>query len=220
MRLVGIDEAGRGPVLGPLVMAVVVLLPEHERDLAAAGVRDSKTFGSGPKAMKVRKDLNTIIKGACVAWEIVSFDADVVDSYVERGGLDDLEREGVEKLLERVGVQHDDRVVCDGEPIFGRLTRRWPNLLAENRADAHHVSVAAASVIAKTRRDEAMDEILRRYEPEFGRIAGGGYVNDGTRRFLEAYEARHGSLPPEARKSWRWRRPVDQPDITALLRGE
>lgn len=219
MRLVGIDEAGRGPVLGPLVMAAVVLLPEHERALGAAGVRDSKVYGSGPRAHRTRVDLHRIIENTCVAWEVISFSASTVDSYVDRGALDDLEREGVASLLEKIGVQPDDRVVCDGEPIFGRLSGRWPNLVAENKADAKHVSVAAASVIAKVHRDVGMLAILQKYEPEFGKIAGGGYVNDGTRHFLEAYEAKYGHLPPEARRSWRWRRPAEQPDIAALLRG-
>ena len=44
--------------------------------------------------------------------------------------------------------------------------------------------------------------IAERYEEQFGPVRGGGYLNAATRRFLEAYEARHGRLPPEARRSW------------------
>ena len=61
---------------------------------------------------------------------------------------------------------------------------------------------AQASVIAKVLRDQRWAEIRGRYSDEFGEIIGGGYVNDGTRRFLRAYAERYGALPPEARRSW------------------
>lgn len=219
MRLVGIDEAGRGPVLGPLVMAIVVIPPEAERRLLDAGVRDSKLFGSGPKAHRDRIALKPLIEEVSACCHVEEFSASVVDGYVDRGRLDDLEREGALRLLQTAGVLSDDRIVCDGAPIFGSLSEQWPNLVAENKADARHVTVAAASILAKVRREERMDEILGRYQPEFGKIAGGGYVNEQTRRFLEEYEKRHGCLPPEARRSWKWRRPVvpEWPDIASML---
>jgi ribonuclease HII len=220
-RLIGIDEAGRGPVLGPLVMAVVVLAPEQERRLLDAGVRDSKLFGSGPKAHRDRTALRPLIEDASVRWHVEEFSPSVVDSYCSRGRLDDLEREGALKLLQAIGATSEDHIVCDGAPIFGSLTTTWPNLVAENKADARHVTVAAASVLAKIRREECMGEIFSRYSEDFGKIGGGGYVNEQTRRFLEAYEAKHGELPPETRRSWTWRRPIqtpnEWPDILGML---
>lgn len=225
MRLIGIDEAGRGPVLGPLVMAVVVISPEVERKYLEAGVRDSKLFGSGVKAHPARLAMRKIIEAQCISFKVLEFEPDVIDEHVRRGRLDDLERDGARQLLKDIGVTEEDRIVCDGEPIFGCLRAEWPNLLAENRADARHASVAAASILAKTRRDERMDLIFRNYEPEFGKISGGGYVNEPTRRFLEAYEARHGELPSEVRQSWTWRRPPEirlreQPDIASFFLDE
>jgi ribonuclease HII len=223
MRLIGIDEAGRGPVLGPLVMAVVVVLPEKERLLLDAGVRDSKLFGSsGPKAHRARLALKSLIESASVAYHVEEFGPDVVDRYVERGMLDELEREGALNLLETVSARRDDAIICDGAPIFERLSTKWPNLRAENKADVRHVTVAAASILAKIRREERMEEFRARYEPEFGPIAGGGYVNTATVRFLEAYEAKHGCLPPETRTSWEWRKRVPPvwPDITSMLSGD
>lgn len=223
MHLVGIDEAGRGPVLGPLVMAIVGVAPDKERLLVDAGVRDSKLFGSGPKAHRDRTALRPLIEGVCAYFHVLEFAPDVVDSYCERGRLDDLEREGALRLLEAVGATSEDRIVCDGEPIFGSLSSQWPNLSAENKADVRHVTVAAASILAKVRREERMGEIFARYSTEYGRIGGGGYVNEPTRRFLEAYETKNGCLPPEARRSWTWRRPLQVsswPDILGMFGGD
>src|SRR5690606_22169239 len=79
---------------------------------------------------------------------------------------------------------------------------KYPHLSAWNHGESRHASVAAASVIAKTRRDEIFERISCRYRNDFGAIGGGGYGNAATRRFLRAYVERHGRLPPEARRSW------------------
>src|SRR5450432_3733463 len=70
--------------------------------------------------------------------------------------------------------------------------------------ESKHVAVAAASILAKVHRDELFARIVARYEPHFGPIRGGGYVNARTRAFTDAYRARFGTLPPEARTSWPW----------------
>lgn len=223
-RLIGIDEAGRGPVLGPLVMAVVAITPEQESELRGFGIQDSKKYGSGKKAKTARLAARPAVLGRC-EHRVVEYSPEDVDRYVTVGRLDDLEREGALRLLEEIGATAEDEIVCDGEPIFGRLVEQWPNLRAENKADAKHVCVSAASIVAKVLRDERMDEICRKYEAEFGKITGGGYVNGGSRKFLEAYEAKHGELPPEARKSWTWRKKpeqsefVDGPSIADILNG-
>jgi ribonuclease HII len=221
MRLIGIDEAGRGPVLGPMVMAVVAITLEQEAELRGFGIQDSKKYGSGKKAKMARLGARPAIQ-ARSEFKVLSIPPVEIDKWVERGQLDELERQGALRLLAAIGATPDDRIVCDGEPIFGRLSIQWPNLVAENKADANHVCVSAASVLAKVARDIAMDEIIGRYESEFGKIIGGGYVNAHTRKFLDAYMEKHGELPPETRKSWKWRPtppPAPQPDITELLNG-
>lgn len=220
--MIGIDEAGRGPVLGPLVMACVAITFEQEVELRKFGIQDSKKYGSGSRAKKARFAARPAVLSRC-EHKVVVFSPEEVDSYVNRGRLDDLEREGALRLLEEIGATQDDEIFCDGEPIFGRLSGdRWPNLVAENKADAKYLCVSAASIVAKVKRDEEMDVIVRKYEAEYGQITGGGYVNPGSRKFLAAYEEKHGTLPPEARKSWTWRKKpdfVDGPNIADLLNG-
>lgn len=220
MRLIGIDEAGRGPILGPMVMAAVAVTVEQEAELGALGIQDSKKYGSGKRAKMARLAARPAVQSRC-AYKVLSLSVEEINGYVKDGRLDDLERMGALRLLDEIGATPEDRIICDGEPIFARLSIHWPNLVAENKADARHVCVAAASILAKVARDEAMDAIVRKYEPEFGKITGNGYVNAGTRRFLEAYEMAHGDLPPEARSPWKWRENprTEAPDITELLGG-
>jgi ribonuclease HII len=78
----------------------------------------------------------------------------------------------------------------------------YPRLIAVDDGESAHPSVAAASILAKVARDEALAQVLDKYAPEFGTITGGGYPNPATQRFLDAYRARYGALPVEARKSW------------------
>ena len=62
--------------------------------------------------------------------------------------------------------------------------------------------MAAASVVAKDRRDRLFASIATRYAHLFGAVSGGGYANARTRGFLRAYASRFRRLPPEARRSW------------------
>lgn len=202
-------------------MAAVALTPEHETELRGLGIQDSKKYGSGGKAKTARLKARPWIYQRCHC-AVLIFEPAEIDTYVERGALDDLERRGALELLKMLEATSEDHIVCDGAPIFGCLSSEWPNLIAENKADTKHVSVSAASIVAKTTRDEEMDRILARYEPEYGKITGGGYVNKGTRQFLEAFEAKHGRLPFEARKSWTWRKKpevIEGPNIMDLLNG-
>ena len=96
------------------------------------------------------------------------------------------------------------RIVADGERLFAPIRAIHPRFDALDHGEEQHVAVAAASVVAKVRRDELWGKIAARYRPAFGAIAGGGYVNPGSRTFLRAVIERHHGIPPEARRSWPW----------------
>jgi len=86
--------------------------------------------------------------------------------------------------------------------LFRPLAARFPRLEALNNGESKHASVAAASILAKDRRDQLFACIAARYAPLFGKLGGGGYGNSKTREFLVAYAKRFRGLPPEARRSW------------------
>ena len=200
--VLGIDEAGRGPVLGPMVMACVGLRPRRAAALTRAGVMDSKKFGAGHDAHAARSALVVKIIDAAEHCEVTVVDVHDVDRRCVRGELNRLEQERAARLLERAPIAR--RIVADGARLFGPLRARWPHLDAVDHGEEAHVAVAAASVLAKVRRDELFLAIARRYASEFGALDGWGYTNPPTRKFLRAYIERHGAPPPEARRSWPW----------------
>ena len=196
----GIDEAGRGPVLGPMVLAAVALESQAARRLTRAGLRDSKTYGAGPAAARRRAELAAEVRACARFFAIRVVDVAVIDRRVRRGELNVLEREVARDLIAHAPPV--DRIITDGKTLFGPLSDSFSNLLACDRGEDRHAAVAAASVLAKQRRDDIFDRITARYRPLFGAIAGGGYVNPRTRAFLRDYAQRFGRLPPEARRSW------------------
>ena len=203
---VGLDEAGRGPILGPMVLACVALDAQAQAALLALGVTDSKRFGAGPKAHAARSALVKEVQARACHIEVAVIEVAEIDARTRRGELNRLEQEVALRLLARAPACA--RIIADGERIFSPLSRHYPHLRAENKAEQSSIAVAAASLCAKVRRDELWLQIKERYQAEFADLltgfAGGGYLNEATRGFLRAYCARYGRIPPEGRASWPW----------------
>lgn len=196
----GIDEAGRGPAIGPMVMAAVALDTGAARRLTRAGLRDSKSYGAGEDARSRRAELAAQIRELAAFVQVEVVEVDEIDRRVACKELNVLEREVALRMIE--AAPSCDRVIADGRRMFAPLAARVPGFESHDDGESVHACVAAASVVAKTLRDERFEQIRARYTGEFGDISGGGYVNDGTRRFLRAYAERYRTLLPEARRSW------------------
>ena len=211
---VGVDEAGKGPVLGPMVAAAVRADPES----LPAGVDDSKRVSPERRAeIAAALRANDAVDLAVASVEPAEIDAPETD-------MNTLTVCGQARAVRGV-VRSGDRVVADaGDTSETRFARRLQDGVVEaeetvdadlvggtpvesvavdaaHGADAADPVVGAASVVAKVARDARVAAIDAAYPGYDG--VGSGYPSDPTTRgFLRAYVADHGDVPPHARRSW------------------
>lgn len=199
--IAGIDEAGRGPVLGPLVMAVAAIKQEDEHKLVELGVKDSKLLTPA-----VREDLFERVKKLC-AWEIIITPPMEVDAAVrsKKDNLNILEARTSAELLARVSKKNKiDKAILDCPTkntkkyteLMRSLLKEEHDLLCENKADLNYPIVAAASILAKVTRDREMLRVSKLA----GVDVGSGYMTDPkTHAWLqENYDGDFGFI----RRSW------------------
>ena len=207
-RLIGgADEAGRGCVLGPLVVAGVSVTPEGARELKEIGVRDSKKLSA-----KQRESLYPHILDIAEHVHWVGITPREIDEVVTSGRrlrkLNYLEAVYFAKVNDKLDA---GRVTVDasdviprrfGDDIRGNMAGRC-KIVAFHKADRDYPVVSAASIVAKVERDRAV-ESLRGANGDFG----SGYPSDPvTREFFATLMRRGEALPGFVRQSWKtWER--------------
>ncbi len=177
-RVAGVDEAGRGPLAGPVVAATAILPPRWaECGLPAelAGLNDSKQLTESQR----ERYFEFLTRCAEIEFAVASVDADVID---EINILQATHRAMNEALAQLNPLP--PHALVDGRPV---KTLRVPQT-AIVKGDARSYSIAAASVLAKVTRDRQMREYARQF-PEYGFEAHKGY---GTAKHLAAI-AKHGA---------------------------
>ena len=160
----GVDEAGRGPLAGP-VAAGVVILPADVRILR---LNDSKKLSP-----KVRDELFDEIKEKAIAWNVAVVSPARIDEINILQATYEAMREAIDGLSTAPGVLLNDAVSIPGISI-----RQVPII----KGDAKSISIAAASILAKVTRDRMMEEYGRVY-PEYGFEKHKGY---GTAAHMDA----------------------------------
>jgi len=196
LRWLGIDEAGRGCVLGDLVVAGFVFEGPDCAPLARAGATDSKKL-SAKKRLAVREALTPL--GEPLIRRITP-------PQIDAGNLNRLEEDAIVDLVRTV---EPDCVIIDalGAPsTLGRTLQRLqaavdPHVCVwtmEPKADLNHPVCGAASIFAKTTRDQALHELIQ----EFGEL-GSGYPSDPrTRSWLATHAATRAPWPTFVRTRW------------------
>ncbi len=197
----GVDEAGRGPVMGPLV--VCAFMVDDDSVLRELGVKDSKKV-----APKKREELALKLKDVG-KYEITIMDAEDIDVLRQRYTLNVIEAKLFASVIEKLGpCQAAYLDAADSnEEEFGRQVARELGeggkniqITSKHGADDIYPVVSAASIMAKTTRDS----IIKRYEEELGQPIGSGYPSDQkTIDFLKSYYSEHGKMPPHTRMSWK-----------------
>ncbi|MEM0448504.1 MAG: ribonuclease HII [Methanomassiliicoccales archaeon] len=192
----GVDEAGRGPFIGPLVIAAV-MVPD-DVTLKAMKVRDSKQLSPARRERLAEE----IFTSSQVRVRII--EADVLDRLMVREDLNQIEVKEFASLISELKAEHVFADACDVDPRrFARniesLLPYKPVLICEHKADEKYPVVSAASIIAKTLRDRRMREI----EQELGTEIGSGYSHDEKSiAFLEKWIKEKRDVPPHTRRSW------------------
>ncbi len=195
--LVGIDEAGRGPVIGPLTVCGVAVSEDNHYELESLNLRDSKKY-----TRKKREELEEPIRSVteCTFAEIP---ASEISIEMSKKTLNDIEVELFAQVLLHFSQATEIIVdACDVDAArFGEkicFCAGVPSVISEHKADDTYPIVSAASILAKIERDRRIDEL----KEVFGDF-GSGYCSDRkTIEFLKKYIKKEGKLPPIARSSW------------------
>ena len=197
MDILGIDEAGRGSVLGPLVIAGVVVPEKMEKVLERMGVKDSKRLVPHRRTILSRK-LKKMFD-----YEIVVISAREIDEMRASGiNLNEIEKNAMESILLKMKPEKAivDAVDVKAERFQENLCKDTGlNVIAEHKADDKYIEVSAASIIAKAERDDRIAQINKEFIKSGG--IGSGYPSDPkTKEFLTNYT--YDEMPDFVRRSW------------------
>jgi|LGVF01.1.fsa_nt_gb ribonuclease HII len=200
MLVAGVDEAGKGPVIGPMIVAGVVIEESRLPELKKLGVKDSKVLSP----MR-RNYLASKIRELVDDYYILEISARQIDEFRKIMTMNQVMVICHAKVLDQLGPQKAYLDASDvneerfGENV-GKKHRAAIEIIAKHKADDLFPIVSAASILAKVRRDRCVREM----EKEIGLPLGSGYPSDPkTRKFLENWIKEHGSLPDIVRHSWK-----------------
>ena len=206
--IIGVDDAGRGPIIGPMIIAGALFDQTADAILKKHGVKDSKMLLPGTRE-KLAKDIKTL----AIAYEIVRITPLEIDNAVISGfNLNSLEAnkmayainqlaEGLDKTA-KITVYVDcpsNNISAWSAVLLKYINRKEMNFKVEHKCDVNHVECSAASVLAKVTRDEEMKKIRKQYDIE----CGSGYPADPICvEFLKTKKAKELAEKGLIRKSW------------------
>jgi ribonuclease HII len=207
VMVMGIDDAGRGPIIGPMVLAGVLIDKDNEDKLKEWGAKDSKLLLQ-KKRIEIR---NKVVKEFETHFEVI-YPEEIDARDVAKTNLNWIEAVRaamiVNKLMKKVSSKEKVKVIVDCPSVNIKTWREYMHNLIENKdkielscehkADFNHVVVSAASIVAKEKREEEVAKIKK----DLGIDFGSGYPADPkTVEFLEKNfsDERYSSI---IRKTW------------------
>lgn len=200
-KVLGVDEAGRGPVIGSMFIGGFMVDEEKLEEVEELGVKDSKKLSDMKReniAEKLRELDDNFLK---------EVEAHEIDELREVMSLNEIELQAFADVIERADPDkvYIDLPEPDGVRFVKKLKKELPKrfedreFVAEHEADDVYPIVSAASIIAKSARETHVEELQQKYGYDFK----SGYPHDKpTIEFLEKYLDEHDELPPETRRSW------------------
>ena len=192
MLILGIDDAGRGPLIGPMILAGVLINKEQEKIIKQSGATDSKLLYHDQ-----RIELSKIIKENSINSKVIKVYPSEIDAALnsESNNLNKLEAQKMADVVNKLnkGKERIQVIIdCPSTNIavwkrtLLKFLSKTSNLTikCEHKADLNHTSAAAASILAKVAREEEIAKIREQYK-KYGNI-GSGYPSDPlTKEFLK-----------------------------------
>ena len=198
----GVDEAGRGCVLGPLVLASCTLDPEQEIFFKKLGVKDSKLLSKSK-----RIDFFNIIKEKSTEFSIILVPAEELNVLMNRYSLNEIEAIKTAEMIKNLKINPNVLILDCPDTNADKYKKRMIsnfnilkydykfNIVSEHKADLNHISVSCASVLAKVVRDQIISELTG--------LDISGYSSDPkTIKYLKEYIIKNKKIPPFARDKW------------------
>ena len=197
VQICGIDDAGRGSMLGPLVIAGISLDKRKLKKLSLLGVKDSKKLS--PQS---REELYKKILKIADDYYITKISPKSIDASVKKRCLNNLEAKYMAKVISKLTPDTSYVDSCDVNPTrFGKEISKLSNnrkIKSYHHADSRFVIVSAASILAKVSRDRAIAKLRKDHN------LGSGYPSDSkTVKFVTKYYKKNHVMPNFVRKSWK-----------------
>jgi len=197
MQICGIDDAGRGSMLGPLVIAGVSLEKKNLRKLTSLGVKDSKKLSSKSRGILYKKIIDIVDD-----YYVVKIPPRSIDASVKKHLLNNLEAKYMAKVVSKLDADTSYVDSCDVKPLrFGKKISQLSNdhkIKSYHHADSRFVVVSAASILAKVSRDKSIERLRNTHN------LGSGYPSDTTTvKFVTKFYKKNHVMPVFVRKSWK-----------------
>ena len=205
-KIMGMDEAGRGPVLGGLFIGGVVFIEDFLPTLETSEINDSKKLSPAK-----REKLYDFIVENCSSYSVTEITNVRIDENSQNhGSLNDLEIEAMANLILELAP---DVVYIDAlghnldnfkkklKSIIQSQRNYTPEIITEHKADEKFKVVGAASILAKVQRDRSISEYSKDFV-KYGGIGSGYPSDEKTITFLRKYIEKNHKPPEIARHSW------------------
>ncbi len=197
--IIGIDEAGRGCIIGPMVICAAAINPLDEYKLKELGVKDSKKLSP-----RQRENLYGKVGKLC-KYTTVKITAGELNQLMNRHNLNEIEAMKVAQSIDQLGISGATVFVDSPDNVPAKFAKRIEKYLktrsrivSENKADDTYVIVGAASIIAKVTRDREIEKIKKLVGFDFN----SGYTSDPvTQRYIARWKD-YPALAPFIRMKW------------------
>ena len=196
MQICGVDEAGRGSMLGPLVVAGITISRSKINLLKKLGVRDSKKLSPVARNRLYKKIIETVDD-----YHVIRISPRIIDKSVLNHSLNHLEAKYMAKIISKLSPSTAFVDSCDvNSKRFGKeISRLTSNtkIRSYHHADSKFITVSAASILAKVSRDRAITRLKKKHD------IGSGYPSDPKTKVFVKKSIRRNQNLTFLRKSWK-----------------